>query len=889
MAIHPVSKTSSQLESGWQLTEPSFRAAPRTRFDIRAAWFFARVLLVLLTATAWLTGAVIDPARQPDLPTEPSDNSPQQSSSPESSKAPRTDLYGDPLPEGAIARLGSLRFYHGQHMYVDRVFLSPDGTRIISMTQQGDRKMWEARTGKELSLRDEVKRAAAFSATEDKLLALMPEKGDIVLWDVMAESQVVRVPMEIAPNEPIGPIGLCPKGKTLVCFFPKSARNDSRNKLRFADAQKRTLLNSVDWNEDKLVSGLIFSADGSGLVTSYSDDSLDIWNLKTGTVRMKLNLKINRPGHLALSPDCGRLAAHVYSEKQIRFWDIQKQKELEPLSIDPEIAAVSVTFSHDGKYLAATSQMAVVIWDVNSRKQVRQLSGKENPWAPVFSQDGKLLLAGDGCGISQWEVSTGRLIPDLGHRYTVDALAFSPDGRTIASGAAYSDPVVRTWDPFTGKPKAQLHGHTVGIEAVAYSPDGKLLASGSQDESVRLWDLSTGKEVGCLEAHDGMIYGMDFSPDGKTIATGGKRKAVHLWDIATRKEIRSFDNPGAFALRVAFSPDGRIIACRGNRDDVVRIWEVSTGELLRSIPGLPGGCPNVSFAPDSRTLAINCDDGMVRLWDVVSGKQIKAMGTPSKPGQFNRCLGVVFAPDGRSLATGYDDGSTRVWEVASGRERIMFRGHWGAPLGLAYSPDGVLLASGSSDHTAIIWDVMGHTDATRQPRVQLDRKSLNDLWADLASADASKAFRAIQLLVTSSQQSVPFLNDQIQPATAGNQKRIAQLIADLDNESFEVRENGSRALMQIGEYAESSLRTALAGKPSAEVRRRAEAIVAELDPAKSPARLRQLRAIEVLEYIGTPEAKKLLEKLAAGAPEARLTQETKASIDRLTKRGRPTP
>src|SRR5262249_26949840 len=180
----------------------------------------------------------------------------------------------------------------------------------------------------------------------------------------------------------------------------------------------------------------------------------------------------------------------------------------------------------------------------------------------------------------------------------------------------------------------------------------------------------------------------------------------------------------------------------------------------------------------------------------------------------------------RSLATSnVYGGTTRLWEIASGRERVRFQGHRGGVAALAYAGDGSLLASGGWDHTVLIWDVLGKMASSRQRRGDLDGDSLTALWTDLASTDASKAFQAIQPLV-SSQQAVPFLKGQLRPAAAGDQKRIARLIADLDNESFAVREKATQGLLEIGEPSEPALQTKLAGKPSLEVRRRAEAILA---------------------------------------------------------------
>jgi hypothetical protein len=189
----------------------------------------------------------------------------------------------------------------------------------------------------------------------------------------------------------------------------------------------------------------------------------------------------------------------------------------------------------------------------------------------------------------------------------------------------------------------------------------------------------------------------------------------------------------------------------------------------------------------------------------------------------------------------------------------------------------------------MIWDVKGQKATTRQRRTVLEAKDLNSLWTDLASADARKAYRAIGLLLPASQQAVPFFKEHLRPAAPGDQKRISQLLADLDNKSFAVREAASQALLELSDQAEPALRAVLARKPSAESRRRAEAILAQLDPAISRMRLRPLRAVEVLENIGTQEAEQILESLAKGASEARVTQEAKASLDRLKKRAAKKP
>jgi hypothetical protein len=113
---------------------------------------------------------------------------------------------------------------------------------------------------------------------------------------------------------------------------------------------------------------------------------------------------------------------------------------------------------------------------------------------------------------------------------------------------------------------------------------------------------------------------------------------------------------------------------------------------------------------------------------------------------------------------------------------------------------------------------------------------------------------------------------------------LEQFLADLDSDRFAVRQRAGEELEKFGELAGPAFEKVLAGRPSAEVRRQVEKLAARCAPAGTPERLRALRAVEVLEYVGTAEARRLLETLAEGAPEARLTREAKASLERLSRR-----
>src|SRR5262249_15972950 len=114
---------------------------------------------------------------------------------------------------------------------------------------------------------------------------------------------------------------------------------------------------------------------------------------------------------------------------------------------------------------------------------------------------------------------------------------------------------------------------------------------------------------------------------------------------------------------------------------------------------------------------------------------------------------------------------------------------------------------------------------------------------------------------------------------------MAQLVADLDSDLFAVRQKATQALEDLGELAEAVLRKAREGQPSLEKRRRLDQLLEKLEKQPITAeRLPSLPPVQVLDPLGTPEARKVLETVAGGAAEARLTREARRTLERLARR-----
>jgi WD40 repeat protein len=484
--------------------------------------------------------------------------------------------------------------------------------------------------------------------------------------------------------------------------------------------------------------------------------------------------------------------------------------------------------------------------------------------AVAYSPDGRILATGEANWIRLWDVAKGAELRRLEKiPFGVYSLAFSPDGRLLVSGGF--DRIVRLWEVASGKEVRQWEAHNASIEWVAFSPDGKKLVSAGKDPRIRIWEVASGNKIQELRGHTNWVYCASFTPDGKNVISGSRDMTIRLWDVAAGNQVRQFTQPAGIdytktdLFLVILSPDGQSLVSARNNQGLL-LWNVKSGQIVREF-----GEPRHSVVPVGDRVVVIAE---------MSARQA-AIG--------QRLYSAAFSPDGRTLATGQNE-AVVLWEAASGKKRGQFNAHRGVISSVAFAPDGKTLASGSRDGTALIWDLV--SPGKKLGPSTLEEKELQAIWGGLADADAGKAYQAICTLITHPKETVQYLKAHLKPVKVDFQQ-IDRYIRDLDDNSFEARKTATDELTKMEEVPEAKLRTVLAGKPSLEIRRRVEEILKEIERGKlepSGRHLQPVRAVEVLEHIGTPEARSILSQLTQGTPGLRLTEEAKGSLERLKKK-----
>jgi WD40 repeat protein len=748
------------------------------------------------------------------------------------------DEGGDELPKGAVARLWDHGvFRHSRPRLNFSLAFSPDGKTLASASL--DRIiLWDQTTGKK---QKEIKR-------EENDLKCVCWSDDGRLLAVIGDGALLKDSSN-APKE-----GVC-----------------------LLDVESGKKHGWYGENANPVICASL-SADGKVAATGGIGEAVCLWDSTTGKEIRQLKETTGGAQSVAFSPD-GKMAASAsfyegFAPKPIRLWDVTTGKEL-PRIVDKGSSFSCVAFSPDGKWLAAGDDGKVRLFDSETWKEDHLFAAGACPLRAItYSPDGKTLATGDEeGGIRLFDSKTGEETgPIAGHSGQMESAVFADGGRTVLTVGG--DGRVLRWDSESGK---LIEGITASPKErgwIAVSPDGRRWASWD-DNQVRVRDLATSKLIlrrTCCASEKRSLY---FARDGKRLVAVASKEndaVFRVLNIESRRWEAETTAPDA-SLPCVFSGDGKLLATTSNRGEVLHILTAASGEVVRTID-LPT-VQSIAFSPDDRKVAGCLVDESIFLVDLQTGKYLQWPTSTERDGD-PKVGNVVFSPDGRMFISGGFHHLTRLWEVATQKECGRFDdGKRWNPL-LAFSPDGKQLLTAGANDTNLIWRLDRVANDGRPPAPELSDEAVQVCWDDLNGADAAAAYQAVWRLAAAPKQAAPFLLKKLR-ASPPDAARVRRLLADIDDDAYATREQAAQDLEALGEAVEAALKKTLEGDVSVEVQQRVKLLLQR----REAGRIREVRAVQALEYAGDEAARDALERLSRGPADSRLTQDARASLRRL--------
>ncbi len=597
----------------------------------------------------------------------------------------------DPLPKGAIQRLGSTRLrlglsfnpYIGFDWNGDIVTAATDGITI-----------WSSRDGSELHRYNLWLRpgwpcaAAQLSADGKRLFAC--DAFELVGWDFGKFGEQFRV--RCSSERDLGGANMVRTADDKVLCLSE------RDGLTVVDTRKKPP--SVQKLALKLKSAVHdFSVTPNGETAAVLDVDkiifVDVPKLKVAREWKHNEVVVGSVMFL----DNRRLAFMVPewppSDGKLGVYDLKLEmavtrnanpNSLQRMTISPDRKLLAYSDASDGIQIVRASDFAP-IKSLKTRMMIQSLA---------FSREGKSIAAADMSRVRVLSIETGKeLISAPGHRTAISSIDFSNSGDMAYSGSRGE---VICWSVKSGTIKGQIADFAPSQFVTARMIKDRLLTI-TNDGSMKYWDANNLHPIRVLRDQPAVGTVATISPNGKQFAIAEYPPRLRIADINDPKNAKLINCGSNPIIKLEFSPNGQSAAVQ-NTKNRISVVDLATGKITKSYaPAQRMPSPRIAFHPDGRLFACIRDDFGPHLYDVSNSQSVENVNLPLRIQIF------VFSRDGRLLATGDTEGTVQVWDFKEQKVLATFKGHRGGISCLKFSPDGSILASGGFDTTILLWNV----------------------------------------------------------------------------------------------------------------------------------------------------------------------------------------
>lgn len=680
---------------------------------------------------------------------------------------PKLDMLGDPLPSGALLRLGTNRFCPSSS---GDLVLSADDKIVVSVSGR-ELAAWDASSGKKLwSNPGEFRTFGGNSAAYGlRRICSLPKSNSFATSSKPGEIRICKftdgssTSLAVETKHPIRSIDVSPDEKRFALGTSNTLIVCEQSGKEVFRVKRGRPAVRLKFNMDRLVTDngfcyARFSTDGTflALVTSEKPQVIQLLDAQTGhAIR-----EIETPGRIVrmdFSPN-GKHIATTQRDITARVYDLETAK-LEWENVF-SIAGMDERYTTDIQYSPAGEMLAIgtaigedqriQLLDAKTGKAVGALTGHTwKPWSLQFTRDGKQMYS---CGwdsvIRRWDIEKREQIRIENSERASSVCAIAPNGRTITfcddSGK------VHIVDSTTGKKIKSLEFPGAGNAQVAYSQDSKLLAGGGSSENdlhLYVWDLKTYEVKHHWEWPKGRdthssFEALSFSRDANRLGAAiFRQSACYVFDLPSDKQILKTRHASVYGM--CLSPDGNQFVS-GGWDKNLRLWDIETGENIKTVEvGADAAKQNgrgpdtrmygALFSPDGKSIATVGMRSDLRVWD----------GELRQLENFKMKSGVTFGSfqfsnSGLWVVVGHSGGSVAIYDFRTGKAVWTKIGHKVTLYNVGFGADDRTLLTGAGDGVCYLWDL-------KQP-TKSDSIDFEDLAAQLFQPDPKIAFVAYQRL-----------------------------------------------------------------------------------------------------------------------------------------------
>ncbi len=491
---------------------------------------------------------------------------------------------------------------------------------------------------------------------------------------------------------------------------------------------------------EETIPRVVFSPDSRILASSGYDDTIRIWNTKTGKHLLTVSMPVGPAQLFKLLTD-GTWSTTIIPADEVESFKFLPDHKTQSISIIFGGSLKSFKFLPDSKALVIQNSSGTAwLWDITTGEQFVTYSPKLPK--PELDKYTTWLRMDSLAAPDKWKLVTDTFV-DLTGGATF-AFAVGDKEGTISIQDVSTHQQIRT---FTGSTDAELSlpiqdrvrrpGNARPIPnklpttwvkwvtELAFAPNGKTLVSRSEYRMVdplnggwsahqgptEIWDVFTGKQLAALPLFESRWSDVDvkFSEDGKTLAIIGSGGCA-IWDVTTPAEIAVFQGE----IDVKFADDSKIFAVIRNNN--FAIWDIAKRSQIAALNTVPErfalmperrsafqreGPTVAAISPDGTILAAIDKQGTVNVWKTLTSIQL----CPFTTGYTKMFTTLAFAHNGKTLASGDTSGTIQLWDLNTGSTLTTFISSVGKPIdGLAFGTDNATLIS-ESDGNIETWDV----------------------------------------------------------------------------------------------------------------------------------------------------------------------------------------